>query len=118
MTVAEYINRFDEAIAKNHIYVKYQAQINHTTGRMLGAEALMRWDDPEFGPQSPAEFIPVLEKNGLIYKADLHVFEEVCRFQKRCLDEGIKLMPISVNMSRYDIYNTNYIICCGITYIA
>ena len=109
MTVAEYISRFDEAIAKNHIYVKYQAQINHTTGRMLGAEALMRWDDPEFGPQSPAEFIPVLEKNGLIYKADLHVFEEVCRFQKRCLDEGIKLMPISVNMSRYDIYNTNYI---------
>ena len=109
MNDAELISRFDEAIEKDYIYVNYQAQINHTTGRMLGAEALMRWKDPEFGPQSPADFIPVLEKNGLIYKADLHVFEHVCKFHKRCMEEGIHLMPISVNMSRFDIYNTNYI---------
>ena len=109
MTDAELIQKFDEAIEKDQIYVNYQAQINHTTGRMLGAEALMRWKDPEFGPQSPADFIPILEKNGLIYKADLHVFEHVCKFQKRCMDEGISLMPVSVNMSRFDIYNTNYI---------
>ena len=109
MTDAELISRFDEAIEKDYIYVNYQAQINHNTGRMLGAEALMRWNDPEFGPQSPADFIPVLEKNGLIYKADLHVFEHVCKFHKRCMEEGIQLLPISVNMSRFDIYNTNYI---------
>ncbi len=109
MTVGELISRFDDALANGHIYVNYQAQINHTTGRMLGAEALMRWNDPEFGPQSPADFIPVLEKNGLIYRADLYVFECVCKFHKRCMDEGVQLMPISVNMSRFDIYNNNYI---------
>ena len=109
MTDGELISRFDDALANGHIYVNYQAQINHTTGRMLGAEALMRWNDPEFGPQSPADFIPVLEKNGLIYRADLYVFECVCKFHKRCMDEGVQLMPISVNMSRFDIYNNNYI---------
>ncbi len=109
MTDVEYIERFSEALEKGYIYVNYQAQINHDTGRMLGAEALMRWNDPEFGQQSPANFIPVMEKNGLIYRADIKVFEDVCRLQKRCRDEGQQMMPISVNMSRYDIYNNNYI---------
>ena len=109
MTDAELVSRFDQALSDGHIFVNYQAQINHTTGRMLGAEALMRWNDPEFGPQSPSDFIPAMERNGLIYNADVYLFEMVCRFQRRCLDQGFSLMPISVNMSRYDIYNNNYI---------
>ncbi len=109
MTDREFIQRFDDALEKGYIYANYQAQINHSTGRMLGAEALMRWEDPELGKQSPADFIPVLEKNGLIYRADLYMFDEVCRFHDRCRKEGIQLIPISVNMSRFDIYNNNYI---------
>ena len=108
MTEAELLTNFDDAINYDHIYVNYQPQINHTTGRIVGAEALMRWKHPVYGMQYPADFIPVLEKNDLIYRADIHIFDLVCRFQRRCLDEGIDLVPISVNMSRYDIYNHHY----------
>ena len=105
MTEQELISSFDEALKLNHIYAYYQTQINHSTGRMVGAEALMRWQDPVHGMQFPSDFIPVLEKNKLIYRADIHIFEQVCKFQRKCLDEKISLVPISVNMSRYDILN-------------
>ena len=109
MTEAELLSSFEDAINYEHIFVSYQAQINHTTGKMVGAEALMRWKHPLYGMQYPTDFIPVLEKNDLIYKADLHMFEMVCRFQRQCLDERISMIPISVNMSRYDIYNHEYV---------
>ena len=105
LTEQEIVERFDSALAGNNIYVCYQAQMNHATNRMVGAEALMRWEDPEHGAQYPSDFIPVLEQNDLIFRADLFVFEEVCRLQKFCLDKGIVPVPISVNMSRYDIYH-------------
>lgn len=108
MTEAELLTNFDDAINYDHIYVNYQPQINHATGRIVGAEALMRWKHPVYGMQYPAQFIPVLEKNDLIYRADIHVFDLVCRFQRKCMDEGLDLVPISVNMSRYDIYNHQY----------
>ena len=109
MKESELINNFDDAINYNHIYALYQPQINHSTGRMVGAEALMRWEHPMYGMQYPADFIPVLEKNNLIFKADLHIFELVCQLQRKCLDERIPVVPISVNMSRYDIYNNDYV---------
>lgn len=109
MREPELVGCFDDALQFDHIYAVYQPQINHSTGRMVGAEALMRWRHPIYGVQMPGDFIPVLEKNNLIYRADLHIFETVCRFQRRCLDDGRSIIPISVNMSRYDIYNTNYV---------
>ena len=57
-------------------------QINHSTGRLVGAEALMRFIDPVLGIQYPNDFIPVFEKNGLITLADLHIFECVCQYLK------------------------------------
>ena len=109
MSEPELVGCFEDAINFGHIYAVYQPQINHSTGRMVGAEALMRWKHPVYGVQYPGDFIPVLEKNNLIYRADLYIFETVCRFQRKCLDQGISIIPISVNMSRYDIYNTNYV---------
>ena len=109
MNEQELLESFDKAVESGHIYVLYQPKINHSTGRMIGAEALMRWTDPEFGIQYPSDFIPVLEKNDLIYRADLCVFEQVCRFLRNCIDSGLKPVPISVNMSRYDIYRKNYV---------
>lgn len=108
MTEAEFIANFDDALKYNHIHVYYQPQINHSTGRMIGAEALMRWSHPAYRMQSPADFIPVLEKNNLIYAADMHVFELVCSFLRRSIDKGLDVVPISVNMSRYDIFNHDY----------
>ncbi|HCA22460.1 MAG TPA: hypothetical protein DEO87_08800 [Lachnospiraceae bacterium] len=109
MTEPEIVSGFEEALQFGHIYIQYQPQFNHSTGRMIGAEALIRWKHPALGDQYPADFIPVLEKNNLIYRADLFVFEQVCVFQRKCLDEGISPVPISVNMSRYDIYDNNYV---------
>ena len=109
MSESELLIGFEEALEKDYIFVCYQPKINHTTGRMIGAEALMRWKDPENGMQYPSDFIPVLEKNTLIPKADLHVFEDVCKFQRKCLDENIPAVPISFNMSRYDIFHSDYV---------
>ena len=90
MSSEELLNSFWEALHSNHIFVVYQPKMNHSTGRMIGAEALMRWKDPENGMQYPSDFIPLLEHHDLIRFADLHVFEEVCRFQRKCLDEGAR----------------------------
>lgn len=109
LTEQEFLERFDNAIKNKHIFITYQPKINHSTGRMIGAEALMRWKDPEYGMQYPSDFIPVLEKHDLIYRADLAVFDSVCDFIKRCINVGIAPVPISVNMSRYDIYRKNYV---------
>ncbi|MBQ9605206.1 MAG: EAL domain-containing protein [Firmicutes bacterium] len=109
MSEAEILENFDTALKNGDIFVLYQPKINHKTGRMIGAEALMRWKHPEHGLQFPSDFIPVFEQNDLIYRADLYVFECVCRFQRKCLDGGISAVPVSVNLSRYDIYKKNYI---------
>ena len=107
MTEQELIDSFDEALSDSHIFVTYQPKMNHNTGRMIGAEALMRWKHPVYGMQFPSDFVPVLEKNDLICRADLYVFERVCRFQRMCLDRGVTPVPISVNMSRFDIFRNN-----------
>ncbi len=109
MSEQELLACFDDALKSGQIYAVYQPKINHATGRMIGAEALMRWSHPVFGMQYPSDFIPVLEENDLIYRADLGIFEAVCRFLRKCLDESVAPVPISVNMSRYDIYGKEYV---------
>ena len=103
MSEEELIKRFEEAIEKNYICPFYQMQINHSTKRLVGAEALMRFIDPDFGIQYPNDFIPVFEKNGLMAKADLHIFECVCKFLKKCINNNQNPVPISINLSRYDL---------------
>ena len=107
MTEKEFVDSFDDAIHNGQICVYYQPKFNHSTRRLVGAEALMRWDHPEYGLQSPLYFIPVLEKHRLIYRADLCVFEQVCQFLKNC-PESIR-MPISFNVSRYDLLEQDFI---------
>ena len=109
MTEAEMLAGYKKAFEEGHIFPYYQPQYNHSTGRMIGAEALMRWDDPEFGMQSPADFIPVFEANGLIHDADLYMMERICRFLRKCLDGGVLPVPISFNISRYDIVGHDHV---------
>ena len=109
MNSNELLKRFKEAMLTEDVYLCYQPQFNHVTGRMVGAEALMRWHDKEYGDQYPSDFIPVLEELGYMHDADLHVFELICIFLRKCLDENVSLVPISFNISRYDIYNHDYV---------
>ena len=108
MTEDQVIQHFDKALQNGDIYLLYQPQFNHSTKRMIGAEALMRWKDPEFGVQYPSDFVPILERCGLISRADLQGFEILCRYLRECLDANVPLVPVSFNLSRYDIYQYNF----------
>ncbi len=97
------------AITDKQFVIYYQPQYNHSTGMLVGAEALVRWNHPERGLISPGIFIPIFEKNGFITKLDLYVFEGVCRFVRRCMEQNAKIVPISSNFSRYDIFQPDFV---------
>ena len=79
------------------------------TGKIIGSEALVRWISPERGFVSPGQFIPVLEKNGFISKLDVYTWDKVCQTIRRWLDEGRTVLPISINVSRADIYSMDVV---------
>jgi EAL domain-containing protein (putative c-di-GMP-specific phosphodiesterase class I)/GGDEF domain-containing protein len=99
---AEIISRLPEAIKNEKIQVWYQPQVDYTTGRITGAEALCRWHHDKLGWISPGEFIPVLEEASLIFDLDSYVWETVCRDIQRWNAQGSHV-PVSVNLSRNDI---------------
>jgi len=98
-----------QALASGQFLVYYQPQYNHTTQRLVGAEALVRWLHPEKGLIPPGQFIPVFEKNGFVSRLDAYVFDRVCAFQKTRLDLGVAIVPISVNLARYDLFNIGFL---------
>lgn len=75
-----------------------------STGAVVGAESLARWVHPERGLIPPVQFIPLLERNGLITTLDLALWEQVCRTIRSWSDRGLDPVPVSVNVSRRDIY--------------
>ena len=97
------------ALEDKQFVLYYQPQFNHSTGNLIGVEALVRWMHPEKGIISPGVFIPIFEKNGFITRLDLYVFEQVCIFIRKCMDEGLPLVPVSSNFSRYDIFQPDFV---------
>lgn len=109
LTEREMEGIMEEALAEKQFLAYYQPQYNHTTGLLVGAEALVRWKHPNHGLIAPANFIPLFEKNGFITKLDLYVFEQVCIFLRKCIDEKLPLVAISTNFSRYDIFQPDFV---------
>ncbi len=105
----EIVGMMANAISKKQFIVHYQPQYSHSTGMLIGTEALVRWCHPERGLISPGLFIPIFEKNGFITRLDMYVFEEVCAFLRRCLDRNLPVVPISTNFSRYDIFTPDFV---------
>lgn len=95
----------NQALKLHQFQVYYQPKFDAEVESVVGAEALVRWMHPEYGFLAPNEFIPVFEKNGFITEVDKYVWEEVCIFLKRQKESGRENIPISVNVSRKDIYN-------------
>ncbi len=93
-------NAFETAIGKEEFMAYYQPKVDIDTEKVVGAEALVRWKKDGTSLISPGEFIPVYEKDGLIVKLDEYVFRQVCRLQKRMMNQGRELIPISINLSR------------------
>ena len=95
-------DHFGEALENGHIKAYYQPIIRTMTGCVCCAEALARWQDPERGLLSPADFIPALEKHGLIYRLDMAILEQACVMYGHLRDKGMELHSFSVNFSRLD----------------
>ncbi|VYU72722.1 Cyclic di-GMP phosphodiesterase Gmr [Eubacterium limosum] len=93
------------ALVENQFEIYYQPKYDLSNETIAGAEALVRWNHPDKGFISPADFIPLFERNGFITNLDIYVWENVCRQLRHWLDNGYPIMPISVNVSRADIYN-------------
>ena len=94
----------EEGLEKGEFTVFAQPQCNIATGQIVGAEALVRWQKPDGEVLLPGGFIPVLEKNKMIDQLDRYVWEKVCQWLKGWIDQGYSPVPISINVSRIDIY--------------
>ncbi len=123
-TYAFYNNEFDDkhkelkfiesqkqiALDNNQFCIYLQPKCDINTGEILGAEALVRWKSPERDKMiSPGSFIPIFEKNGFIIPLDKYVWEESCKVLKKWRDNSCREIPISVNVSRMHIFNTNFV---------
>ncbi len=97
----------ETALEEEQFEVYLQPQYNIKTNTLSGAEALVRWNHPEWGFQSPGEFIPLFEKNGFITRLDQFVWKRACAVLREWDDKGYPPVNISVNVSRADIYNVN-----------
>lgn len=96
------VTHIDEAVEKGHIKVFYQPIVRLSDGKLTALEALARWEDPVYGFLSPAAFIGVLEEHHLIHKLDLCMAELICRNLNIAKEMGLRLVPISLNLSRLD----------------
>jgi diguanylate cyclase (GGDEF)-like protein/PAS domain S-box-containing protein len=91
--------RLRHAIEHVHLCVYYQAQIDIDSGRIIGAEALVRWHDPIEGVISPNNFIPIAEETGLIVDIGAWVLRETCLQGRRWIDAGLPSLTLAVNVS-------------------
>ena len=109
----KYISAMEDALKQREFITYYQPKYDMTgdTPRLAGAEALVRWQSKtEGGMISPGKFIPLFEQNGLIYKLDLYIWEEVARQMKEWKEKYSFNFPISVNVSRVDLYSPNLLL--------
>ena len=97
------------ALENQEFQVYYQPKVNLKTGKISCAEALVRWCSGDHAMITPDDFIPVFERKLMIDRLDQYVFERVCRWIRHLLDEGIQALPVSVNISRLQFYNENFV---------
>ena len=97
-----------QALASQRFRLHYQPQVDLRTGNVVGAEALIRWRDPELGEVSPGQFIPVAEETGFIIAIGDWVLEQAVRQAARWRDAGFA-MPVSVNVSALQFQQADFI---------
>ena len=97
------LDDINQAFDNNEFCFYLQPKCNAETGAIVGAEALVRWNHPEYGLVSPGEFIPLLERESMVTRFDLVIWRSVCEMLSRWDGEGRNLVPVSVNVSMTDI---------------
>ena len=98
-----------DAFSKNLLEIHYQPQFDLSTGVICGAEALLRWNHPDRGSISPAEFVPLAEDSGLINDIGRWVLEATCENLKSILDKGLHPGAVSINVSGLQLRDTQFI---------
>ena len=96
------VTHIDEAIKEGYLKAYYQPVVWSKGRSLCGAEALARWIDPKYGFLSPGKFVPALESAQLIYKVDKEILRLVCQDIRYNLDNGLPVLPVSINFSRAD----------------
>jgi diguanylate cyclase (GGDEF)-like protein/PAS domain S-box-containing protein len=97
------------ALERQEFVVHYQPKINLKTGRITGAEALLRWTHPTRGPVPPGQFIPVAEDCGLILPIGTWVLRQACQQAQAWVDAGLPLGNMAVNISAMQLQNENFL---------
>lgn len=97
------------ALERGEFVLHYQPKVNLKTGRITGAEALIRWDHPTRGMMSPAKFIPIAEESGLIRPIGQWVLEEACQQARSWAESGLPAMSMAVNVSAAELQEETYV---------
>ena len=103
----EITDGMEAALSENQFVVYLQPKYRLMDEKLAGAEALVRWNHPKWGFQPPSEFIPLFEKNGFITKLDQFVWDRTCYLLRKWEDAGYSPVPVSVNVSRADVYQAD-----------
>lgn len=97
------LTEFQYALSNERITYYLQPQVDMETGEIIGAEALTRWIDKDGSLIPPATFIPALEESGFVVTLDKYIWQGVASWLRTRLDQGLPVVPISLNVSRVDI---------------
>lgn len=98
-----------KAIERKQFQIYYQAQVKLESSDILAAEALIRWEHPEWGMVSPNEFISLAEETGFIINLGNWMLNEVCKTYKNWMEQGMAPIKVSVNYSSIQFYEKNFV---------
>ena len=102
-------NSLRRALKTDEFLLHYQPQIDLASGAMIGAEALIRWRDPDLGMVYPEQFVPIAEACGLIVPIGRWVLREACRQVRAWLDAGLRAVPVAVNISAVEFRHKGFV---------
>lgn len=102
-------NRMEGALESGEFKLFLQPKYRLSDETIVGAEALVRWRDKDGDIMYPNSFIPLFEENGFILKLDMYIFEKVCIMLKGWIEQGIRPIPVSVNFSRNQLGNSDFV---------
>lgn len=97
-----------KAISNNELQLFYQAKLSIKTGKIIGAEALVRWLHPQWGMMMPDRFIKIAEDSGLIKGIGHWVLREACTQNKKWQDAGLSKIPIAINVSVVELHHAQF----------
>lgn len=106
---AEIELKAQQALDEGRFEVFYQLKRDILEDEWIGAEALVRWRDNDGKLIPPGQFIPIFEENGFVVQIDTYVFENVCKQLREMINNGIKVVPVSVNLSKKHFRDLNFI---------